>query len=346
MSLAVEDRYNRPLRDLRVSVTDRCNFRCPYCMPAEKFGHDYVFMPKDEILGFEEILRVVGLMVPLGVRKLRLTGGEPLLRHGIHELIRGIRQIPGIEDIALTTNGTLLERMAGQLRREGLNRLTVSLDSMDPEVFSVMNGGRLSLDHVLGGIAAAERAGFSGIKINCVVQKGVNDHAILDLARHFRGTGHIVRFIEYMDVGTRNGWKLDEVMSAQEILHRIDQAMPLEAVDSNYVGEVARRYRYQDGSGEIGVITSVSQPFCGDCSRARLTTDGRLVTCLFAQTGTDLRSMLRDGTSDDVLGARIREIWKGRDDRYSEERASRSGEESESDTSPSERRVEMYEVGG
>ncbi|MEE3326623.1 MAG: GTP 3',8-cyclase MoaA [Myxococcota bacterium] len=346
MSLTVRDRYERPLRDLRVSVTDRCNFRCPYCMPAEKFGHDYVFMPKDQILDFEEILRVLTLVVPLGVRKLRLTGGEPLLRHGLHELIRGARQIPGIEDIALTTNGTLLGRMAGQLRREGLSRLTVSLDSLDPEVFSIMNGGRLSLDHVLGGIAAAEEAGFTGIKINCVVQKGVNDHAIVDLARHFQGSGHIVRFIEYMDVGTRNGWKLDEVLTAQEILDRIDQSMPLEPMDSNYVGEVARRYRYRDGSGEIGVITSVSQPFCGDCSRARLTTDGRLVTCLFASRGTDLRTLLRDGTSDEVLSARIREIWQGRDDRYSEERAGLAGEEADDDSPSSTRRVEMYEVGG
>lgn len=313
-------------------------------MPAEKFGHDYVFMPKDQILDFEEILRVLSLVVPLGVRKLRLTGGEPLLRKGLHELIRGARQIPGIEDIAMTTNGTLLKRTAGQLRREGLSRLTVSLDSVDPEVFSVMNGGRLSLEDVLAGIAAAEEAGFTGIKINCVVQKGVNDHAILDLARHFRGTGHVVRFIEYMDVGNRNGWKLDEVLTAREILDRIDQSMPLEPVESNYVGEVARRYRYRDGSGEIGVITSVSQPFCGDCSRARLTTDGRLVTCLFAEGGADLRALLRDGTSDEVLSARIREIWEGRTDRYSEERA--TADDQEPDSASATRRVEMYEVGG
>ncbi len=315
-------------------------------MPAEKFGHDYVFMPKDQILDFEEILRVLSLVVPLGVRKLRLTGGEPLLRKGLHELIRGARQIPGIEDIAMTTNGTLLKRTAGQLRREGLSRLTVSLDSVDPEVFSVMNGGRLSLEDVLAGIAAAEEAGFTGIKINCVVQKGVNDHAILDLARHFRGTGHVVRFIEYMDVGNRNGWKLDEVLTAREILDRIDQSMPLEPVESNYVGEVARRYRYRDGSGEIGVITSVSQPFCGDCSRARLTTDGRLVTCLFAEGGADLRALLRDGTSDEVLSARIREIWEGRTDRYSEERATAGDQEPDSDSASATRRVEMYEVGG
>ena len=346
MSLAVHDRLNRPLRDLRVSVTDRCNFRCPYCMPAEKFGHDYVFMPKEQILDFEEILRVVALLVPLGVRKLRLTGGEPLLRKGLHELIRGVREIPEIEDIAMTTNGTLLKRTAGQLRREGLSRLTISLDSLDPDVFSIMNGGRLSLEDVLEGIEAAEQAGFTGIKINCVVQKGVNDHVIMDLAQHFRGTGHIVRFIEYMDVGNRNGWKLDEVLTAREILDRIDGSIPLEPVESNYVGEVARRYRYQDGSGEIGVITSVSQPFCGDCSRARLTTDGRLVTCLFAQGGTDLRALLRDGTSDEELSARIREIWQGRTDRYSEERANGQGSDVDPDSSSSARRVEMYEVGG
>lgn len=345
MSSLVRDRFNRPLRDLRVSITDRCNFRCPYCMPAEIFGHDYVFMPREEILDFEEILRVVALAVPLGVRKLRVTGGEPLLRHGVHELIREASRIPGIEDIAMTTNGALLGRMAGQLRREGLSRLTVSLDSLDPEVFAAMNGGRLSVDRVLGGIEAAEEAGFSQIKINCVVQKGVNDHTILDLARHFRGRGHIVRFIEYMDVGTRNGWKLDQVFNAKEILAQIGAEMPLEPVASNYAGEVAQRYRYQDGSGEIGVISSVSQPFCGDCSRARLTTDGRFVTCLFAEGGTDLRAALRDGTSDEELAKRIREIWQGRSDRYSEERTSQPPDSADESGEPT-RRVEMYEVGG
>jgi len=345
MSSAVRDRLDRPLHDLRISVTDRCNFRCPYCMPAEIFGHDYAFLPRDEILSFEEILRVVRLAVPLGVRKLRVTGGEPLLRHDLHRLVRGAREIPGIEDIALTTNGTLLERSAGQLRREGLSRLTVSLDSLDPQVFAAMNGERLSLERVLEGITAAESAGFSELKINCVVQKGVNDHTLVDLARHFRGTGHIVRFIEYMDVGTRNGWKLDQVLTAEEILARIHQEMPVEPMESQYVGEVARRYRYCDGSGEIGIISSVSKPFCGDCSRARLTTDGRLVTCLFAEGGTDLRTPLRDGTPDEELGERIRAIWSSRTDRYSEQRTAILSGDLEPKASGSSR-VEMYEVGG
>lgn len=345
MSSALLDRLNRPLRDLRISVTDRCNFRCPYCMPAEIFGHDYAFLPRADILSFEEILRVVRLTVPLGVRKLRITGGEPLLRHGLHELVRGARNLPGIEDIALTTNGSLLERTAGQLRREGLSRLTISLDSLDPQVFAAMNGERLSLERVLQGISAAESAGFSELKINCVVQKGVNDHTLVDLARHFRGTGHIVRFIEYMDVGTRNGWKLDQVLTAEEILARINREMPVEPVESNYVGEVARRYRYRDGSGEIGVISSVSKPFCGDCSRARLTTDGRLVTCLFAEGGTDLRTPLRNGASDAELSDQLHSIWLARTDRYSEERAEILGDGSGVE-SAERSRVEMYEVGG
>lgn len=345
MSSVVRDRLDRPLHDLRISVTDRCNFRCPYCMPAEIFGHDYAFLPRGEILSFEEILRVVRLAVPLGVRKLRVTGGEPLLRHDLHLLVRGACEVPGIEDIALTTNGTLLERSVGQLRREGLSRLTVSLDSLDPQVFAAMNGERLSLEHVLQGITAAESAGFSQLKINCVVQKGMNDHTLVDLARHFRGTGHIVRFIEYMDVGTRNGWKLDQVLTAEEILARIHQEMPVEPMESQYVGEVARRYRYCDGSGEIGIISSVSKPFCGDCSRARLTTDGRLVTCLFAEGGTDLRTPLRDGTTDAELGERIRAIWSSRTDRYSEQRAAILSGDLKPKASGSSR-VEMYEVGG
>ena len=344
MSSELRDSLDRPLRDLRVSVTDRCNFRCSYCMPAEVFGEHYKFIGRQEVLTFEEIQRLVGIMVPLGVRKIRITGGEPLLRHGIHELIRGLKGIPGVEDIALTTNGTLLKRMAGQLQREGLDRMTVSLDSLDPEVFLQTNGGKLSVEEVLEGLEAAERAGFSPIKINCVVQKGVNEDALLDLARYFKGSGHILRFIEFMDVGTRNHWRLEHVVTGAEIVALIGREMPLESVDSNYRGEVARRWRYRDGDGEIGIISSVSDPFCGDCSRARLTTDGRLVTCLFASTGTDLKTPLRDGMNDDGLRELIRGIWLGRSDRYSELRAvasetGRPGEEPRG-------RVEMYEVGG
>ena len=337
----VSDTLGRPLRDLRISVTDRCNFRCTYCMPAEIFGERYEFLPRDDVLTFEEIERLVALTVPLGVRKLRITGGEPLLRHGLHELIRGLRRIDDIEEIALTTNATLLKRMAGQLRREGLSRLTISLDSLDPEVFGVMNGDKLSVDHVLEGIAVAEEVGFGALKINCVVQKGVNDHTLVDLARHFHGTPHIVRFIEYMDVGTRNGWALDQVLAANDIAALIDAELPIEPTEPNYRGEVAKRWRYKDGGGEIGIITSVTQPFCGDCSRARLTTDGSLVTCLFASGGTDLREPMRAGASDEELSAILRGIWERRSDRYSEERS----EETEGGASRGER-IEMYQIGG
>jgi cyclic pyranopterin phosphate synthase len=339
MDSPLRDSLDRPLRDLRISLTDRCNFRCTYCMPAELFGERYQFLPRDEILSFEEIERLVGLMVPMGVRKVRITGGEPLLRHGLHEFVRGLRGIEGLEDIALTTNGTLLERMAGQLRREGLGRLTISLDSLDPEVFLQMNGGKLSLQRVLDGIAAAEDAGFLAMKINCVVQKGVNDHTLVDLARRFKGSGHIVRFIEFMDVGTKNGWQLDQVVPAAEVAALIDAEMPIEPAAPNYPGEVARRWCYRDGEGEIGIISSVSNPFCGDCSRARLTTDGQLVTCLFAAGGTDLRGPLRSGVSDEELAQQIRAIWGGRRDRYSEERTAQLGAERPE-------RVEMYQVGG
>jgi len=339
MDSSLRDSLDRPLRDLRVSVTDRCNFRCTYCMPAELFGERYEFLHRDEILSFEEIERLVGLMVPLGVRKVRITGGEPLLRHGLHELVRGLKGIDGLDDIALTTNGTLLERMAGQLRREGLTRLTISLDSLDPDVFLQMNGGKLSLQRVLDGIAAAEKAGFEQIKINCVVQKGVNDHTLVDLARHFKGSGHIVRFIEFMDVGTKNGWQLDQVVPATEIAGLIDPEMPIEPAPPNYPGEVARRWSYRDGEGEIGIITSVSNPFCGGCTRARLTTDGQLVTCLFAAGGRDLRGLLRSGASDEALLEEIRSIWSGRRDRYSEERTSELGADRPE-------RVEMYQIGG
>jgi cyclic pyranopterin phosphate synthase len=344
LSTDILDSFQRPLRDLRISVTDRCNFRCTYCMPAEIFGERYEFLPRPEILSFEEILRVVRATAPMGVEKVRITGGEPLLRHGLPHLIEGLGEIDGIRDIALTTNGTLLKRMAGQLRRSGLTRMTISLDSLDEDVFREMNGGKLDVATVLEGIETAESVGFSSIKINCVVQKGVNDHTLVDLARHFKGTDHIVRFIEYMDVGTRNDWKLDEVLPADELVARIDAELSIEPVDPNYVGEVARRWRYKDGQGEIGMITSVSSPFCGDCSRARLTTDGALVTCLFASGGTDLREALRGGMSDDDLRELIAGIWTQRKDRYSEERTEIMRAEGEG--GEKRERVEMYQIGG
>ena len=342
---ALRDRLDRPLRDLRISVTDRCNFRCTYCMPAEIFGERYEFLPRDDILSFEEVLRLVGLIVPFGVSKVRITGGEPLLRHDLPKLVRGLSAMPRIDDVALTTNGTLLKRMAGQLRREGLSRMTISLDSLDPDVFSEMNGGKLDVATVLDGIATAADVGYPPIKINCVVQKGVNEHTLVDLARYCREEGHIARFIEYMDVGTKNTWDLEQVVPADEIVAMIDAVFPLEPLEANYRGEVARRYRYKDGQGEIGLITSVSNPFCGDCSRARLTTDGQLVTCLFATGGTDLRGPLRAGASDEELRAIIRGIWSARTDRYSEER----GEILRGERDPGESRsgrVEMYQIGG
>jgi cyclic pyranopterin phosphate synthase len=338
---APRDTLGRPMRDLRISVTDRCNFRCDYCMPAEVFGEHYAFLPRSEILTFEEIERVARLAVGLGVRKLRVTGGEPLLRKDLPRLVEALARIPGVEDLALTTNGVLLPRLAAPLARAGLRRVTVSLDSLDEAVFRAMSGGRGSAAGVLAGIAAAGAAGLGPVKINCVVQRGVNDHTLVDLARHFRGSGAIVRFIEYMDVGTRNGWDLAQVVSAAEILERIGAAFPLEPIDPNYRGEVARRWRYADGAGEIGVVASVTRPFCGDCARARLTTDGQLVTCLFAAKGTDLRGLLRSGAGDDELLALLARVWRRREDRYSEERTARV-------PAPGARveRIEMYRVGG
>jgi cyclic pyranopterin phosphate synthase len=334
------DALGRPLRDLRISVTDRCNFRCTYCMPAEIFGDRYEFLPRAQILSFEEIERLVGLFAGLGVRKIRITGGEPLLRVDLPALVARIARVPGIEDLALTTNATLLPRQADGLRAAGLQRVTISLDSLDEAVFARMNGDKLTVDRVLAGVAAAERAGLGPIKINCVVQKGVNDHTLVDLARHFKGSGHIVRFIEFMDVGTRNAWDLEQVVAAGEIVERIHAELPLERIDANYRGEVAQRWRYADGEGEVGVIASVTQPFCGDCSRARLTTDGKLVTCLFAADGVDLRAPLRDGASDDDLRVRIAGVWRERRDRYSEERGLLQVQDSE------RARIEMYQIGG
>ena len=286
------------MRDLRISVTDRCNFRCPYCMPAEVFGEAYQFLPKEEILTFEEIARLAGIFVELGVNKIRITGGEPLLRVDLHRLVAMLAAIDGLEDLTLTTNGYLLAQQAQQLKDAGLKRITVSLDSLDDDTFKKMNGRGFAPHRVLLGIERASAAGLSPVKINAVVQKGVNDHTLVELARYFKGTGHILRFIEYMDVGNGDGWKWDEVVPAAEIIQRIDAEMPLEPMASNYQGEVAVRHRYRDGEGEIGVIASVTQPFCGDCTRSRLSTDGRIYTCLFASQGTSLRDPLRDGASD------------------------------------------------
>ncbi len=338
----LRDAFERPLRDLRISVTDRCNFRCTYCMPEEIYGEKYKFLPRAEILSFEEIERLVGIFAGLGARKLRITGGEPLLRVDLPDLLARLAKVPGIEDLALTTNATLLARKAEALAEAGLRRVTVSLDSLDESVFQQMNGGKLSVAHVLQGIAAAERVGLGPIKINTVVQKGVNDHTLVDLARHFKGSGHILRFIEYMDVGTRNEWDRTHVVSSAEIVERIAAELPLEPAAPNYRGEVARRWLYTDGEGEIGVIASVTQPFCGDCTRARLTTEGKLVTCLFAADGVDLRAPLREGASDDEIREHIVATWRARRDRYSEERGALLQVEGQRDP----RRIEMYQIGG
>lgn len=336
----ITDTMGRPLKDLRISVTDRCNFRCTYCMPAEIFGESYKFLPKNEILSFEEIARLARIFVEFGVNKLRITGGEPLLRTDLHILIAMLTGMPGLEDLTLTTNAYLLPQQARQLKDAGLQRITISLDTLDDEVFKEMNGRGISIDRVLQGIDAAAAVGLAPIKINAVVQKGVNDHTVVELARYFKNSGHIVRFIEYMDVGNRNGWKWDQVVPAAEIIQRIDAEMPLEPVDSNYPGEVANRYRYRDGQGEIGVISSVSQPFCANCTRSRLSTDGKLYTCLFASTGVSLRDEMRAGASDDDLKNLIARIWTRRTDRYSEERT----ELASLQNVPA--KVEMYQIGG
>ncbi|MGH2447129.1 MAG: GTP 3',8-cyclase MoaA [Chloroflexota bacterium] len=312
------DTLARPFRDLRISVTDRCNFRCTYCMPKELFGRDYAFLPRAELLSFEEIHRLASVAVELGVEKIRLTGGEPLLRKDIERLIGMLRGIDGLKDLTLTTNGSLLTRKADALKSAGLDRVTVSLDSLDDTVFAAMNDVGFPVKRVLEGIEAADRAGLAPIKVNTVVKRGVNDHQIGDMAGYFRGTGHIVRFIEFMDVGHTNGWKLDEVVSAAEILAAVEERWPLEAVKPSYPGEVANRYRYADGAGEIGIIASVTQPFCSACSRARLSADGKLYTCLFAIRGHDLRESLRSGATDDDLHAHLERIWTRRGDRYSE----------------------------
>ncbi len=340
MSHTPTDTLHRPLKDLRISVTDRCNFRCPYCMPAEIFGEKYVFLPKTEILTFEEIVRLARLFVRLGAEKIRVTGGEPLLRRELETLIARLARIEGVKDLTLTTNGYLLPRNARALKEAGLHRITVSVDTLDEEAFKQMNGRGYGVDRVLEGIRKAEEAGFHPIKINAVVKKGINDHTLVDLAGYFHGTGHILRFIEYMDVGTRNAWELDHVVPAAEIVQRIHAVLPLEPIQPNYTGEVARRYRYLDGGGEIGIIASVTRPFCRDCTRARLSTDGKLYTCLFACQGTSLRDAMRAGADDAELLDLIRSVWTRREDRYSELR-----------TAHTERagrlpKIEMYQIGG
>ncbi len=318
------DTLGRPVRDLRISVTDRCNFRCTYCMPKEIFNREYRFLDRDLVLRFEEITRVARLFADLGVVKLRLTGGEPLLRRGIETLVEQLAGIDGVADLTLTTNGSLLVRKAEALAAAGLNRITVSLDSLDDTVFRAMNDVEFPVAAVLEGIEAAAAAGLTPVKVNMVVQRGVNDGSVVEMAEHFRGTGHIVRFIEYMDVGHSNGWRMHDVVTAREIHDAIDACHPLEPVEANYGGEVARRWRYADGGGEIGIISSVSQPFCGTCSRARLSADGSLYTCLFATRGTDLRPHLRDGTDDEALRCVLAGIWSSRADRYSEIRSAAS----------------------
>jgi len=336
--VALVDRIGRPFRDLRVSVTDRCNFLCTYCMPADVFGEHYHFLPKDQLLTFEEITRLSRVLVSLGARKIRLTGGEPLVRHSIETLVAQLASLSDVEDLAMTTNGYLLADKAQALRDAGLRRLTVSLDSLDDEVFKKLNGQRAEVRRILEGIAAAEAAGFAPIKINAVVQRGVNDHTVVNLARFCRERGYIARFIEYMDVGTLNGWQLEQVVPAGEIISMIDAELPLEPVESNYPGEVATRYRYRDGSGEIGVIASVTRPFCGSCTRLRLSPDGKLYTCLFGAAGTDLRQPMRAGASDDEIRQLVAGVWQRRDDRYSEIRTSQ--------TAAHARKVEMYQIGG
>ena len=331
------DTRGRPLRDLRISVTDRCDFRCVYCMPKEVFGRDFEFLRRSQLLTFEEIARLARLFAGAGVHKLRLTGGEPLLRREIERLIEMLAAIDGIEDIALTTNGTLLARKARSLHDAGLRRVTVSLDSLDDAVFGSVNDVGAPVARVLEGIEAAAAAGLGPVKVNMVVKRGLNDASVLDMARHFRGSGHILRLIEFMDVGATNGWRLDDVVPADELVGRIGAEWPLDPVAPAYPGEVAARYRYRDGAGEIGVIASVTRPFCGACTRARLSADGRLYTCLFANVGRDLRGPLRAGASDADLEELLGRAWRSRADRYSELRTAETA---------SRPKVEMSYIGG
>jgi GTP 3',8-cyclase len=321
----VLDTLGRPVRDLRISVTDRCNFRCVYCMPKEIYGRGYQFLERRELLTFEEIERLSRVFAALGVEKIRLTGGEPLLRRELERLVEMLGAIPGV-DLTLTTNGSLLPQKASVLAQAGLRRVTVSLDSLDDEVFRTMNDVDVPVERVLAGIEAAAAAGLSPVKVNMVVKRGANEDSVLPMARYFRGSGHILRFIEYMDVGHTNGWRLDDVVPAAEIVAAIGAELPLEPLEPNYAGEVARRYRYRDGGGEIGVIASVTEPFCGACTRARLSAEGRLYTCLFATEGHDLRALVRGGASESELVEGIGRVWRARGDRYSELRSAETAD--------------------
>ena len=343
----VADTLGRPLRDLRISVTDRCNFRCSYCMPKEVFDKDYPYLPQSDLLSFEEITRVARAFVALGVRKIRLTGGEPLLRKNIEVLIDQLAQLRTPDghplDLTLTTNGSLLARKARALRSAGLQRVTVSLDGLDDAVFRRMNDVDYPVSQVLDGLAQAQAAGLGPIKLNMVVKRGNNDQEIVSMARHFRGTGHVLRFIEYMDVGATNGWRMDEVLPSADVVSRLQAHWPLQPLEAAAPGETAQRWRYTDGAGEIGVISSVTQAFCGDCNRARLSTEGQVYLCLFATQGHDLRALVRGGASDDQLVAALAAVWQGRDDRYSQLRSSLA------DTTAAgagQRRVEMSYIGG
>jgi GTP 3',8-cyclase len=336
--MTLTDRLARPLRDLRISVTDRCNFRCIYCMPKEVFGRDFQFLERDELLTFEEITRLAHIVVGLGVEKIRLTGGEPLVRRDLEQLVAMLARVDGLHDLALTTNGALLSSAkARALKDAGLRRITISLDSLDDDVFMKMNDVGVPVARVLAAIDNAAAAGLLPIKIDMVVKRGVNEGSILDMARHFRGTGIILRFIEYMDVGNSNGWRMDDVVTAAEIVATVNAAWPVEPVEPNYQGEVAERWRYLDGGGEIGVIASVTQPFCGSCTRARLSAEGQLYTCLFAGIGHDLRGLLRGGAADAEIAARLAGIWREREDRYSEVRF---------DNTVPLKKVEMSHIGG
>lgn len=337
--LATEDVFHRPLQDLRISVTDRCNFRCVYCMPKEIFGSDYPFLARRELLTFEEITRLTRIFAGLGVRKLRITGGEPLVRKDLPELIEMLANIDGIDDITLTTNASLLPQHAQALVNAGLNRVTVSLDAIDDDVFKAVNDVNYPVGPVLEGIEAASRAGLDPVKVNMVVKRGMNEGQIVPMAEYFRNTPHILRYIEFMDVGNSNGWRLDDVVTAAQIRDELNAVWPIEPLDPNYTGEVASRYRYADGAGEIGIISSVSEPFCSTCTRARLASQGQLFTCLFAGQGHDLRTPLRDETvGDEHLADIIRGIWRQREDRYSEQRTN--------ETAPLQWKVEMSHVGG
>jgi cyclic pyranopterin phosphate synthase len=335
-AFALRDALGRPLRDLRISVTDRCNFRCVYCMPKEVFGKDYAFLERNALLSFEEIARLARIFQGLGIEKIRLTGGEPLVRRNLEQLIGMLSALPGL-DLTLTTNGSILARKAQALKAAGLKRVTVSLDALDDPTFMRMNDVDFPGARVIEGIDAAAAAGLAPLKVNMVVKRGVNEAGIVPMARFFRDRGHILRFIEYMDVGATNGWRLDDVVTAREIVQMIDAEMPLEPADANYRGEVAERWRYRDGSGEIGVIASVTQAFCQDCTRARISTEGKLYTCLFATAGHDLRALMREGASDADLECEIRSVWSRRSDRYSEIRTSQTAEV---------KKIEMSYIGG